>query len=68
MVSNGISSETATFRHRLRISRRSASEAEKELALVMVDLSCLITEEASVMVRGLDMFDLWKKEVLLIED
>jgi hypothetical protein len=61
MVSNGLSSETATFRQRLRISCRSASEAERELALVMVDLSCLIIEEASVMMRELGLFVFGKK-------
>jgi hypothetical protein len=58
MVSKGLSSETATFRDKLRISSRSAFVAERELALSIVYLSCLITEEASVMVEEMDVFDL----------
>jgi hypothetical protein len=68
MVSNGLSSEMATFRDRLRISSRSASEAEKELALLTIDLSCLMIEEASAMVKELYMFNFWKEEVLVLDD
>jgi hypothetical protein len=51
IVSKGLSSETASFLHKLRISTRSASEADREFASVIADLSCLITEDASAMMR-----------------
>lgn len=65
IVSNRVSSETADFRHRARLSSLSASEAEREPAWVMIDLSCLIIENATAMMKVLDIFDLWKKKVVV---